>query len=219
MLLLFNKPFNVLCQFTDQNGRPTLSNYIKFKGLYPCGRLDRDSEGLMLLTDDGRLQHLISHPKHKLKKRYWVQVDGEPNNEVISQLRHGVVLKDGITAPAEVRVLQPPPDVWPRTPPIRYRANIPTTWLELTLQEGRNRQVRRMTAAVGHPTLRLIRVAVGPWKLDELQPGQYKQVELDFDILPNYWRKILRQSIPNKSNAKKKSVRPRKKRKTTQQIL
>jgi len=170
MLLLFNKPFDVLCQFTAQNGRATLGNFINYKDLYPCGRLDRDSEGLLLLTDDGRLQHLISHPRHKLAKRYWVQVEGEPTNDALSRLRQGVELKDGITAPAAVRILATP-DVWPRTPPIRFRANIPTTWLELTLREGRNRQVRRMTAHIGYPTLRLIRYRVGDWQLNDIAVG------------------------------------------------
>ncbi len=217
MLLLFNKPFDVLCQFTAQNDRPTLRNFINYNGLYPCGRLDRDSEGLLLLTDDGRLQHLISHPKHKLEKRYWVQVEGTPGGEALLRLRQGVVLKDGITAPAQVRIIENP-DVWPRIPPIRFRANIPTTWLELTLWEGRNRQVRRMTAAVGHPTLRLIRVAIGPWKLDGIPPGQCKQLDVNPDLLPNYWRKILNQP-GNKKAIKKQSVRPRKKHKPTRQIL
>jgi 23S rRNA pseudouridine2457 synthase len=211
MLLLFNKPFDVLCQFTAQSDRPTLKNFIKYKGLYPCGRLDRDSEGLLLLTDEGRLQHLISHPKHKLQKRYWVQVESAPSGDALSQLRQGVELKDGMSAPAQVRIIDPP-DVWPRTPPIRFRANIPTTWLELTLREGRNRQVRRMTAAVGHPTLRLIRIAIGPWKLDDIQPGHCKQLDVDLDILPNYWRKILNQPN-NKKALKKQPARPEKKRK------
>ena len=217
MLLLFNKPFNVLCQFTAQSDRPTLKNFIKHKGLYPCGRLDRDSEGLLLLTDDGRLQHLISHPKHKLEKRYWVQVEGAPNDKALSQLRHGVVLKDGITAPARVRIIDTP-DIWPRTPPVRFRAKIPTTWVELTLREGRNRQVRRMTAAVGHPTLRLIRVAIGPWTLDGMRPGECKPLKVDLDALPNYWRKILNQPS-DKSALKKQSKRPGKKHKPTRQIL
>ena len=208
MLLLFNKPFDVVCQFTAQNDQPTLKNFIKYKGLYPCGRLDRDSEGLLLLTDDGRLQHLISHPKHKLEKRYWVQVEGSPSGDALSQLRQGVVLKDGITAPAQVRIIENP-DVWPRTPPIRFRANIPTTWLEIILREGRNRQVRRMTAAVGYPTLRLIRIAIGPWTLDGIPPGHCKQLDVDLDILPNYWRKILNQPGPKKA-AKKHPMKKRK---------
>lgn len=213
MILLFNKPFNVLCQFSAQNGRKSLKNYINISGLYPSGRLDRDSEGLVLLTDDGRLQHLISHPRHKLEKCYWVQVDGIPDEQALSTLCRGVELKDGITAPANVQVLTPP-ELWPRTPPIRYRANIPTTWLKLTLREGRNRQVRRMTAAVGHPTLRLIRVAIGPWHLNDLQPGQYKEVQLNLDLLPHYWRKYLNTPPAQPVSGKKKSAHRRQKRKT-----
>lgn len=211
MIVLFNKPFDVLCQFTDQSGRETLRNYIKYKGLYPCGRLDRDSEGLVLLTDDGRLQHLISHPKHKLVKKYWVQVEGKPDTQALLKLRHGVKLKDGITAPAQVRVI-PPPAIWPRTPPIRFRAHIPTTWLEMSLKEGRNRQVRRMSAAVGYPTLRLIRMTIGPWKLDGLQPGQCIQQELDLAIVPRYWGKMLGEP-PANSPLNKKTSQPQKKRK------
>lgn len=172
-IILFNKPYGVLTQFTDSTGRATLADYIPIKGVYPAGRLDRDSEGLVLLTDDGRLQHRIADPRHKLDKSYWVQVEGEPDDQAISQLSKGVELKDGLTAPAEARLIEPPA-VWPRTPPIRYRAKIPTTWLQLTLREGRNRQVRRMTAAVGHPTLRLIRHRIGDWNLDDLKPGEYK---------------------------------------------
>lgn len=217
MLLLFNKPFDVLCQFTSQDDRQTLKNYIKNKGLYPCGRLDRDSEGLLLLTDDGRLQHLISHPKHKLEKRYWIQVEGVPDDKALSLLRRGVELKDGLTAPAQVRIINSP-EVWPRTPPIRFRAKIPTTWLELSLREGRNRQVRRMTAAVGYPTLRLIRVAIGPWTLDGIPPGHCKPLEVDLDILPNYWRKLLKQGSIEKIPIKQ-AARPQKKRKPKRQIL
>ena len=196
MILLFNKPFDVLCQFSAQNGRETLKNYIPYKDLYPAGRLDRDSEGLLLLTDDGRLQHLISHPKHKLNKVYWVQVEGLPDTVALTRLSQGVELNDGVTAPALARLMEPP-DIWPRTPPIRYRANIPTTWLELTISEGRNRQVRRMTAAVGYPTLRLIRVAIGPWQLDGLLPGTYKERELNLDVLPDHWRKMLNKPAIN----------------------
>lgn len=213
MIVLFNKPFDVLCQFSAKNSQATLRNYINIRDLYPSGRLDKDSEGLVLLTDDGRLQHLISHPKHKLEKCYWVQVEGIPDTQALSTLRQGVELKDGITAPAKVQVFNPP-ELWPRTQPIRYRANIPTTWLTLTLREGRNRQVRRMTAAVGYPTLRLIRVAIGPWHLNDLQPGQYKTVELDLDLLPHYWRKYLNDSPLHPVSGKKKSARRRQKRKT-----
>ncbi len=174
-ILLLNKPYDVLCQFTDAQGRRTLAEFIEEKGLYPAGRLDRDSEGMVLLTDDGALQHCIAHPKHKMPKTYWVQVEGEPDDAALQQLREGVGLKDGITLPAGVEKLLEP-DIWPRDPPIRYRASIPTRWLALTISEGRNRQVRRMTAAVGFPTLRLIRWAIGPWELKTLQPGQWREV-------------------------------------------
>lgn len=175
-IVLFNKPYDVLCQFTDGAGRPTLADFISIKNVYAAGRLDRDSEGLVVLTDDGRMQHRISDPRHKLEKTYWVQVDGTPTPGAVDRLRQGVRLNDGPTAPARARIIAEPP-VWPRTPPIRYRAHIPTTWLELSLREGRNRQVRRMTAAIGHPTLRLIRCAVGPWHLEGLRPGEWRQLE------------------------------------------
>lgn len=174
-ILLLNKPYDVLCQFTDSEGRHTLAELISEKGLYPAGRLDRDSEGMVLLTDDGALQHCIAHPKHKMPKTYWVQVEGEPDDAALQRLRNGVELKDGITLPAAVERLEEPA-IWRREPPVRYRANIPTSWLSLTISEGRNRQVRRMTAAVGFPTLRLIRWAIGPWQLGELQPGQWREL-------------------------------------------
>lgn len=171
-LILFNKPFNVLCQFTDREGRATLADYIPVPGVYVAGRLDYDSEGLLALTDDGRLQQRIADPRHQLPKTYWAQVEGEPSEEALARLRRGVELRDGLTRPAQARLIEPP-ELWPRTPPIRERKSIPTAWIGLTLREGRNRQVRRMTAAVGYPTLRLIRVAIGPWTLDGLQPGQW----------------------------------------------
>ncbi len=177
-LVLFNKPYDVLCQFTDAAGRPTLADFIPLKGVYAAGRLDRDSEGLVVLTGDGRLQQRIADPHHKMAKRYWVQVEGQPDAAALTQLCRGIELKDGLTAPAEARVIPEPP-LWPRTPPVRYRARIPTTWLEIVLREGRNRQVRRMTAAAGHPTLRLVRHAIGPWRLDDLAPGEWREIEVN----------------------------------------
>lgn len=176
-LLLFNKPYGVLSQFTDRSmpaARATLSDYIKQSGVYPAGRLDRDSEGLLLLTDDGRLQARIADPKFKLPKTYLVQVEGEPSDDALARLRSGVTLKDGPTRPAEVERITEPA-LWPRDPPIRYRAAIPDCWLSLTIREGRNRQVRRMTAAIGHPTLRLVRWRIGDWTLGDLAPGRYRQ--------------------------------------------
>ena len=181
MLVLFNKPFNVLCQFTDQDGRETLADYIPIQRVYPAGRLDRDSEGLLLLTDHGKLQNLIASPTFKLPKTYWAQVEGNIDDQAIASLQAGIELNDGMTAPARATTIDEP-QVWPRDPPIRERKLIPTSWLELTITEGRNRQVRRMTAAVGFPTLRLIRVAIGPWRLNDLQPGKY-QVIADEQLL------------------------------------
>lgn len=172
MLVLFNKPFDVLSQFTDDANRATLKDYIPLPGVYPAGRLDRDSEGLLLLTDDGRLQQQITNPRHKLPKTYWVQVEGQIDEAALQALRSGVLLNDGPTLPAEARLLAPPP-LWPRDPPIRVRKHIPDSWLELTITEGRNRQVRRMTAVVGFPTLRLIRHRIGTWQLGTLQPGEW----------------------------------------------
>lgn len=174
-LLLLNKPYGVHCKFTDAAGRPTLADHVPVPGVYPAGRLDADSEGLVVLTDDGALQHRIADPRHKLAKTYWAQVEGIPTADALGQLARGVRLKDGPTRPAEARLIPAPP-LWPRDPPIRERRAIPTAWLELVLREGRNRQVRRMTAAVGFPTLRLVRVAIGPWHLDDLQPGAWREV-------------------------------------------
>lgn len=178
-LILFNKPYGVLCQFTDRGNegskRPTLSDYIDLPGVYPAGRLDLDSEGLLTLTDDGRLQSRIADPKYKLTKTYLVQVEGEVSEESLDALRRGVRLKDGLTAPAEVERIAEP-ILWPRDPPVRFRKTVPDCWLKLTIREGRNRQVRRMTAAVGHPTLRLVRWSIGDWSLDGIEPGQWRQV-------------------------------------------
>lgn len=171
-VVLFNKPFNVLSQFSDQQSRATLADYIDIKGVYPAGRLDYDSEGLLVLTDDGELQHQISHPDAKLPKTYWVQVEGSPRDDDLQPLREGVALNDGRCKPAQVRLIEEP-KLWVRNPPIRERNSVPTRWLAITLSEGRNRQVRRMTAAVGHPTLRLVRIAIGNWRLNNLQPGEY----------------------------------------------
>ncbi|WP_370303360.1 pseudouridine synthase [Pseudooceanicola sp.] len=175
-LIRFNKPYGTLPQFTDGDGRQTLADWIDLPGVYPAGRLDRDSEGLMLLTDDGRLQARIADPRHKLAKTYWVQVEGTPEDAALAALRNGVDLKDGRTRPAKARRIAEPPGLWPRTPPIRVRKSVPDCWIELVLTEGRNRQVRRMTAAVGHPTLRLIRCRIGSWSRDGLAPGQWEQV-------------------------------------------
>jgi len=172
-VLLFNKPYGVICQFTPEGGHRTLKEFIAVPAVYPAGRLDTDSEGLLVLTDDGRLQTSIADPRHKLPKTYWVQVDGAVEEEAIERLRAGVELRDGPTLPAKARVIAEPA-IWPRDPPIRVRREIPTTWIELEINEGRNRQVRRMTAAVGHPTLRLVRSRIGPWNLEGLAPGEWR---------------------------------------------
>jgi 23S rRNA pseudouridine2457 synthase len=177
MLVAFNKPFGVLCQFTDcgHPARPTLAGFGLPAGVYPAGRLDHDSEGLLLLTDHGRLAHRLTDPRHKQPKTYWVQVEGHPTPAQLRSLRDGVPLRDGPTRPAQVRAIAAPP-LWPREPPVRYRRTVPDAWLELELREGRNRQVRRMTAAVGLPTLRLVRVAIGRHRLDGLVPGEWRRV-------------------------------------------
>lgn len=176
MLILLNKPFKVLSQFRDPDGRATLGDYVDVPDVYPAGRLDYDSEGLILLTDDGKLQARISSPKTRTPKTYWAQVEGAPSAEQLDQLVQGVDLKDGVARAASARQLDTPPQLWDRDPPIRYRANIPDRWIEVVLTEGRNRQVRRMTAAVGLPTLRLIRYSIGDWTVDGLAPGQTRTI-------------------------------------------
>ncbi|MBS7670503.1 pseudouridine synthase [Croceicoccus gelatinilyticus] len=179
-LILLNKPFGVLSQFSagrDESPHPTLSEYVKVPGVYPAGRLDRDSEGLLLLTDDGRLQSRIAEPRHKMPKTYLAQVEGEPDGAAIAALCKGVRLKDGMTAPARARVIDPP-DLWDRDPPIRFRKSVPDAWIELTITEGRNRQVRRMTAAVGHPTLRLVRWSIGDWTVEGLGLGEWRELRV-----------------------------------------
>ncbi len=174
-VIVLNKPYGVACRFSDDgSGKPTLAAFVPVPGVYPAGRLDTDSEGIVVLTGDGAMQARIADPAHKVAKTYWVQVEGVPGEPALDQLRQGVALRDLVTAPATVGVI-PDPGLWPRHPPIRVRREIPTAWLEIVLREGKNRQVRRMTAAVGHPTLRLIRVAVGPWRLDGLEPGAWRR--------------------------------------------
>jgi len=174
-VILFNKPFGVLSQFTSEGGHATLADYIDAEGFYAAGRLDKDSEGLLVLTDDGKLQERIANPRFRHTKTYLVQVEGVPDDSAIQQLIDGVELKDGLSLPAEVKVINAP-RLWPRNPPVRFRKHIPTSWLEMTIREGRNRQVRRMTAAVGFPTLRLVRVAVGDWQIADLEPGDWVQL-------------------------------------------
>ena len=175
-LILANKPFGFLCQFSPSGGRPTLADLVPVPGVYPAGRLDADSEGLVVLTDDGRLQARIADPRHKLEKGYWVQVEGIPGGDALERLRRGVDLGDFVTRPALADEIAEPPGLWPRDPPIRVRRAIPTAWLDVRIREGRNRQVRRMTARAGLPTLRLVRYRVGPWTLEGLAPGQWREV-------------------------------------------
>jgi len=176
-VLLFNKPCGVLCQFSPRAGKRTLKDFIPVADVYPAGRLDADSEGLVVLTDDGKLQHAISDPKMKLAKSYWVQVEGEPDEAALQRLRSGIDLGDFVALPAGARRIEQPSGLWERHPPIRVRKNIPTSWIELELREGKNRQIRRMTAAAGFPTLRLIRSRIGPWTLDGILPGQFRLID------------------------------------------
>jgi 23S rRNA pseudouridine2457 synthase len=175
--LIFNKPFGVLCKFTDAEGRPTLKDFIPVPGVYAVGRLDMDGEGLLLLTDDGRMNHLLSDPRHKQFKTYWVQVEGVPTEEMLGRLRAGVMIKGERTLASDVRILPFDPGIWPRPKPIRFRKSIPVSWLELNIREGKNHQVKKMTAAVGLPCLRLVRVAIGPIKLGNLKPGEYSFID------------------------------------------
>jgi len=179
VLLAFNKPFGVACKFSPEPGRKTLADFIDVRNVYPAGRLDTDSEGVLLLTDDGRLQARIAEPRHKLAKVYWAQVEGSVSRAALDQLRKGVNLTDFRTLPANADLIEEPRDLWARDPPIRHRANIPTAWIELTIREGKNRQVRRMTAKVGFPTLRLIRVAIGKVRVEGLAPGMWREIEPD----------------------------------------
>ncbi len=180
-LILFNKPFDVLCQFTAQPGSKCLADYLDIRNVYPAGRLDRDSEGLLLLTDEGRLQAQIAEPRFKMPKTYQVQVEGEISIQALALLSRGLELNDGLTRPARVKVI-PEPALWPRSPPVRERHSIPTSWLEITIKEGRNRQVRRMLAATGFPVLRLVRQQIGDWSLSGLQPGEYKTLSIHLPV-------------------------------------
>jgi 23S rRNA pseudouridine2457 synthase len=175
MLIKFNKPYGVICQFSPSGGKPTLKDFLPIPNVYPAGRLDTDSEGLLLLTDDGRLQARIADPRHKLPKTYWAEIEGVPTDATLAPLRAGVDLGDFTTRPAIVRIIAPP-TIWPRDPPVRFRQHIPTTWLEISIAEGKNRQVRRMTAKIGLPTLRLVRVSIGEWRLDDLSPGAWREI-------------------------------------------
>lgn len=177
-LILFNKPYGVLSQFTTKDEAKTLADYINIPDCYAAGRLDKDSEGLMLLTDNGPLQHRISNPAEKMSKCYWVQVEGEPNETALDQFREGLMLKDGMTKPAKAKLISTPSILWDRTPPVRTRKTVPDHWIEITISEGRNRQIRRMTAAVGLPTLRLIRYRIGSWTIDGLDNGEFRMEEV-----------------------------------------
>jgi 23S rRNA pseudouridine2457 synthase len=177
LLVAFNKPFGVICKFSPEPGKPTLADFLRIPKIYPAGRLDTDSEGLLLLTDDGALQARIANPRHKLAKVYWTQVEGVPTDAALEALRKGVDLGDFVAQPASARLFDEPANLWPREPPIRFRASIPTSWLEITLREGKNRQVRRMTARAGFPTLRLVRASIGRVGLDGLAPGEWREID------------------------------------------
>lgn len=204
-LYLLNKPFNVLPTFTDDQGRDTLAQFIDVPKIYAAGRLDYDSEGLLVLTSDGELQHRLAHPKFKLPKTYWVQVEGSMTEEALEHLKNGVNLKDGRTRPAKAKLIEID-EPWPRTPPIRERKNIPTNWIQLTISEGRNRQIRRMTAAVGFPTLRLIRYAVGEWTIDDLAPGEWRKVDVNLAPIPT---RTTASSKKSRTSGRPSSSRPR----------
>lgn len=210
-ILLLNKPYGVMTQFSPVEGKQTLKDYVPIPGVYAAGRLDADSEGLLLLTDDGSLQARISHPKFKLAKTYWAQVEGRPTAEQITQLQAPLDLGDFVTQPCTARVVDEPAGLWPRHPPIRFRLSVPTTWIELTLGEGKNRQVRRMTAKVGLPTLRLIRARIGPWSLAGMQPGEWREV---VDLPPELQASPGRQPLsrPRPSPASPHAARPRRPR-------
>ena len=200
-ILLLNKPFQTLCQFTDDNDRKTLADYISNSGYYAAGRLDYDSEGLVVLTNDGGLQATIADPRHKLAKTYWVQVEGKIDEQALQALRAGVLIQGKLTLPSEAEAMEEPAELWSRTPPVRFRAQIPTSWLRLTIKEGRNRQVRKMTAAVNFPTLRLIRYAVGPWTIDDLAPGETRWSDASAIKKPNKKPRISKRKSPINSHS------------------
>lgn len=187
-VILLNKPYGTLCRFGPEADRETLADWVAVPGVYPAGRLDRDSEGLVVLTDDGGLAHRVTHPRHKLAKTYWVQVEGTPAEDALAALRAGVALRDGVTRPASARPIAAPGSLWPRDPPVPAHRHGATSWLQITLAEGRNRQVRRMTAAIGHPTLRLVRISVGSWSLGALQPGEWRRAGVPATLRPRQRR-------------------------------